>query len=46
MDDELLIHLHQNFACPLASQVHGGRQKILAVHDDSGKLQGKSRKGF
>jgi len=40
MDDELLLHLKQKFACPLANQVHRGRKKKnLAAHDDSEGLQ-------
>jgi hypothetical protein len=39
MDDKTLLHLKQSFACLLASQVHGGRKKILAAHVDSDVLQ-------
>jgi hypothetical protein len=27
MDDETLLHLKQSFACPAASQVHGGAEE-------------------
>jgi hypothetical protein len=46
MDDKTLLHLKQSFARLPASQVHGGRKKILAAHVDFGELQGKSRKVF